>query len=325
MNWDFLKKRITLGHGSGVARFAMPTLVIETEPGFVLGARLEGKSRQARRVGRIGVRRLEPGALEPHAGKANIANAEELRRAINEVAEIIGNGSGRYGLVVPDGAVRVSILSFETLPDDAIEAETLVRWKMKDKLPFSPEEARISIQVLSRQAGHVEVLAVAARGSVLSEYESALAPANGGVALLLPATATLLPLLPESDAGGQLLLHVCSRWMTSVVVVGSRPCYWRTRELNATTAEDAGREVAAEAARILASTRDRLQADLGRAWLCARPTAGAEMLSTVAAAVAHDVEVLAPRPELGASLSPDERSVLGQFGATVAGIVSNSG
>jgi hypothetical protein len=49
------------------------------------------------------------------------------------------------------------------------------------------------------------------------------------------------------------------------------------------------------------------------------------MLSTVAAAVAHDVEVLAPRPELGASLSGDERSVLGQFGATVAGIVSNSG
>jgi hypothetical protein len=299
--------------------------VFEMQPEFVLGARLEGSARQARRVGRMGVRRLERGALAPHPGKANIENAEELRQALSEVTAIIGNGGGRYGLVVPDGAVRVSMMSFETLPDDAAETETLVRWKMRDKLPFSPEEARVSIQVLSREAGHVEVLAVAARGAVLAEYESALEPANGGPALLLPATVTLLPLLPESEARGQLLLHVCSRWMTSVVVVDSRPCYWRTRELDAATPQESARDVAAEAARILASTRDRLHAELGRVWLCARPSAGAEMTAAVAAAVSHAVEVLAPRTDLGASLTPDERSVFGQFGATVAGIVSNAG
>ena len=325
MNWDFLKKRIILGHGSSVARFTMPTVVFETQPGFVLGARLESPSRQTRRLGRVGVRRLEPGALEPHAGKPNIANSEELRRALNEVSETIGNGSGRFGLVVPDGAVRVSILSFETLPEDAAETETLVRWKMRDKLPFAPEEARISIQLLGREPGHVEVLAVAARGAVLSEYESAIEAANGGMALLLPATVTLLPLLPENEARGQILLHVCSRWMTSVVVVGSRPCYWRTRELDTTTPEETAHEVAGEAARILASTRDRLHADLGRAWLCARPAAGAEMAAAVAAAVSHEVEVLAPRTDLVAGLSPEERTLFGQFGATVAGIISNSG
>ncbi|MGH9649961.1 MAG: hypothetical protein ACRD3I_05765 [Terriglobales bacterium] len=325
MNWDFLKKRISVGHGSSLARFTMPTVVFETQPGFVLAARLESASRQARRVRRVGVRRLEPGALEPHAGKANIVKPDELRRAVKEVTELIGNGSGRYGLVVPDGAVRVSIESFETLPDDALEAEALVRWKMRDKLPFAPEEARISIQVLGREPGHVEILAVAARGAVLAEYESAIESANGNMALLLPATATLLPLLPESSRRGQLLLHVCSRWMTSVVVIGSRPCYWRTRELDAAAAEETAREVASEAARILASTRDRLHADLERAWLCARPAAGSEMVAAVAAAVSHEVEVLAPRVDLGADLSAEERTLFGQFGATVAGIISNSG
>ncbi|MFB3922712.1 MAG: hypothetical protein ACE145_13390 [Terriglobia bacterium] len=325
MDWSFLTKRIVLTHHSSVAQFAMPTVVFEAEPEFVLGARLLSPSRQTRRLGRVGVRRLDPGALNPHAGKANIANLEAFRRAINEVADIIGNGSGRFGLVLPDGAARVSILNFETLPDDPAETETLVRWKMREKLPFAPEEARISIQILAREPGHVEVLAVAARGAVLSEYESAIEAANGGMVLLLPATVTLLPLLPEKEPRGQLLLHVCSRWMTSVVVVGSRPCYWRTRDLDSDTPEEVAREVAGEAARILASTRDRLHADLGRAWLCARPAASTEMAAAIAAAVSHEVEILTPRPELGGDLSAEERTLFAQFGATVAGIISNSG
>jgi hypothetical protein len=323
--WDVIKKRILGARGHGMARFTLPAVVFEIEPGFVSGARLEGSARQGRRVGCMGVQELAPHSLVPHPSRPNVANQEEIRRAIQEVAGAVGNGTSRVGLVVPDGAVRVAVLSFETLPDDPKDAEALVRWRMKERLPYAPEEARVSFQVLSREPGQVEVLAVAARNSVLFEYEAALEPIDGGPVLTLPATLALLPLLPEGETGGQLLLHVHSHYVTAVVVAGSRPRLWRTRELDLATGEDPAKAVACEAARILASARDHLKTDLERAWLCARPALSPETVSAVAGAISRDVEVLTPRPDLGAALPSEERTLFEQFGATVAGLLANAG
>ena len=325
MNWDFIQKRILAARGQGLARFTLPAVVFEIEPGFVSGARVEGSARQGRRVGRMGLQPLDPQALVPHPSRPNVANPEELRQAIREVADVVGNGTGRVGLVVPDGAVRVAVFSFETLPDDPKDAEALVRWRMRERLPYAPEEARVSFQVVSRQAGQVEVLAVAARNTVLFEYEAALEPINGGPVLILPATLTLLPLLPEGETEGHLLLHVYSNCVTTVVVAGSRPCLWRTRELELATGEDPAKAVAAEAARILASARDHMKTELEQAWLCARPPASPEMVSAVAGAIAHEVGVLRPRADLGTELPSEERTLFEQFGATVAGLLSNAG
>lgn len=305
-----------------MSRFALPAVLFEIEPEFVIGARLDGSGRQAHRVRHVGIARLAPDALEPHLARANVAKGDELRRALESVTAVIGNG-GAYGLVVPDGAVRVGILTFETLPDAAGEAEALVRWRMRDKLPYPPDDARVSFQLLVREPGHIEVLAVAARTSVLGEYQAAVNSGNGDAALILPATLTLLPLLPASDNRGHLLVHVCARWVTAVVVSGARPCIWRTRELNGDTETEMAHEVAAEAVRILASARDRLGSELGKTWLCARPPGGQEIVKALAAATSQDVEVLKPRPELAATLTGDERILYEQFGAPLAGLVSN--
>jgi len=322
MDWQGLSKRLLPASG-GVARFTLPAVLYEIEPEFVLAARLEGSGRQARRLRHVGIAPLAPHVLEPHLARANVANGDELRRALESVTAVVGNGGG-YGLVVPDGAARVGILTFETLPDDGREAEALVRWRMREKLPYPPEEARVSFQVLMREAGHVEVLAVAARTAVLGEYEAVIESGNGDSGLILPATLTLLPLLPASDNRGHLLLHVCSRWITAVVVSGGRPCIWRTRELSGGTETDLVREVAGEAVRVLASARDRLQTDLGRTWLCVRPPAGQEMANALGGATSQDVEVFKPRAELAATLAGEERIVFEQFGAPVAGLVSNA-
>jgi hypothetical protein len=325
LDWDFIKKRIQGARGRGVARFTLPAVVFEIEPGFVGGAHLEGSARQGRRVGRVGFREFDPQGLIPHPSRPNVTKPEDLRQAVQEVAGVVGNGTGRVGLVVPDGAVRVALFSFETLPEDARDAEALVRWRMRERLPFAPEEARVSFQVVSREPGQVEVLAVAARNSVLHEYEAALEPVNGGPELILPATLTLLPLLPDGETGGQLLSHVCAKWVTSVVVAGGQPCLWRTRELELGSGEEPAKAVAAEAARILASARDHLKTELERVWLCARPPAGSEMVSTVASAIAHDVEVLTPRASFGAGLPSEQQTLFEEYGATVAGLLSNVG
>lgn len=324
INWGMLKERLGHGPHTGTARFTLPSLVLEIEPEFVVGARLESARRGLRRVSRVGVRHLEGSAVTPHPNRPNLVSPQDLRRVVRELVEAVGNGAGGFGLLVPDRAARVALIAIETLPDDSREADALIRWRMKASLPFSAEEARLSYQVLAREPNQAQVLAVAASHAVLADYESALEPVNGGATLILPATVALLPLLPEGD-GAQLLVHVCSGGMTSVVVADHRICSWRTRELAGAVPEEWHAEVAAEAARILASARDHLKVEVEGAWLCARPPAAAELLAALARVTACEVEVLTPASELTGALSPEERSLFEHFGAPVAGLVANAG
>ncbi len=322
MNVKPVKERTKLtGRGRGASSI-LPSLILEIEPGFVLAARID---RSARRVLRMGAHGLEVNSPERLLTRPNIANEEELRRAIQEIVQAIGNGGGRLALLVPDPVVRVAILSFETLPDGPQEVEALVRWRMKDLLPFAPEEARLAYQILSREPEKIELLVMAAKNSVLSGYEAAVEHINGGPALTLPATAALLPLLSEANEAGQLLVHVCSEWVTTVVVVGNHLRAWRNREMSQLAPQDLLRDVASEAARVVASSRDHLKVDIGRVWLCARPPASPELISELARALSRQVESFAPGAELAAILPAEERMFFERFGATIAGLVLNSG
>ena len=325
-------------HSSRTIPFTLPAGIVEIQPGFVVGVRLAGKTagkangsaRPTGRVRSIGVAGFDAETLTPLPNRPNIANEADLSRALQAVAEVIGNGTGRFGLVVPDGMVRVGILSFETLPASPKEADALVRWRMKDNLPFPPEEARLSYQVTWRGPERVEVLALAAQSDVLAEYETALEQINGGTVLILPATLTLLPLLPEADRVGQLLIHVCSGWITNAVVTGSRLRLWRTRQLGPASelTPDQISEAVSEVARVVASSRDRLQVDIGRIWLCARPPAvseaGAELGSELARALSREVDPLMPNSDFAAALPNDDRVLFERYGATIAGLVENT-
>ena len=201
MSWASWKKRLRLKRQTHTGHFVAPTFALDLEAGFVAAARLNPSKRQ---VQKVGVSEIPPGALVPSAHKPNVTDVAAVRRAIKEVSAKVGNGGGRAGLLIPDVAARVALLPFESLPDNHREVETLVLWRMREFLPYAPEEARLTFQVVGRKPGAVEVLAVAVRGSVLAEYETGLEGINGGPALVLPASVALLPLLPEG-AGGQLL------------------------------------------------------------------------------------------------------------------------
>lgn len=303
--------------GLATAAFELPSTVIEVQPDFVVAARLDVAHRQVRRME---IAELAPGALNPRPGRANVANEPALRRALGNVTRAIGDGSGRSGLLVSDGTVRAAVLSFETVPDDASEFASLVRWRMKEHLPFAPEEARLSYQV-SRQAGPgCEVLAIAAANSVLGEYEAAHKGVTGG--LILPSTAALLPLLP-ADGAGQLLVNVCCGWVTTVVVEQSRVCFWRTREIIETAPKELADAVATEAARTAASARDHLKVGVRQVWLCGRPTAGLELAAEVGRAMGGTPRLLKPPGEVAGLLPPAERAAFERFGAPLAGLLAN--
>ncbi len=322
MNWQALKARLQGGSPSSSVGFLLPEVALDIQPDFVAGARLEGSPRKVRR---LEVRQVEGGALEPGVNRANVSNEAALRQAVSEIAEVVGNGGGRLGLLLPDAAVRVGLLSFETLPENRAEADALVRWKMRDMLPFNPDEARVSFQILGRQANSVDLLAVAARNTVLAEYEGILEAVNGGPALILPATLALLPLLSEDASRGQLLVHVCSGSITCVVVLGSRVVFWRNRPGTRPLPEALGAEVCREAARVQAAARDHMGMELSEAWLCARPSAPEGLREELAQALSLEIRPLGVEPQCAPDLPPSGHEWFERLGAPFAGLVANVG
>ena len=322
MGWEALKKRLSSGRHGSLAAFMLPSVVLELEPGFVAGARLDRSSHQVRSME---VREVEAGALVPLPNRPNVTNEAAVRSAVNQVVEKVGNGSGRLGLLLPDPSVRVATLVFETLPGGRHEAEALVRWKMRTVLPYPPEEARISFQVLGREANSVEVLALAVRQSVLAEYEAALAGVNGGASLVLPATMALLPLLPDPAEGGQLLVHVCAGSTTTVVVVGGRVRFWRNRWMGQMPPEETWKEVNEEVARVLANCSDHLQLEIRQIFVCVRPPVAEEQLAKLGRVLGREVLPLEGSPAPAAHLPDPERELFKCYGMTAAGLVANAG
>jgi hypothetical protein len=320
MNWEALSKRFrSLGQGS-TALFALPNVVMEVQPGFVAGAKLDTSLRQ---VQRLGVRELEDGSLQPLPNRTNVTNEAAIRRAIAEVAEIVGHGGGRLGLILPDATVRVGIFDFETLPDNRKEAEELVRWRMRDHLPFPTEEARVSYQVFGRATNSVELLAVAVRASVLAEYENALEGVNGGPILTLPASIAMLPLLAADATVGQLLVHVCCGSVTTVVVAGGRVRLWRNRSASGQAEEELRAEIHREVSRALAASRDHLKVDIGPVWLCARPLATQELANDLTQTIGQKVDPLPGAAGRIVTLPASDQELFERYGTPVAGLLAN--
>ncbi len=327
---DFRQKFLRRDRAAGKARplkvrkrrFALPLGLFEFQPEYILGVRI---SRTFRKVARVAVGDLESGIISPVPGRPNILKPEQVSRTIAAMSKVLGNNRGPFGLLLPDGAVRASILEFETLPADRKERESLVRWKMKSLLPFPIEEARVTLEASAKESGGVEVFAVAARKSVVAEYESLLDILNGDVRLVLPSSAALLPLLSEDRLGGELLLHVSSCTLTAIVVSGRQIRMWRNQPMNGKSMEERLALVTEEAARALAASHDNLGLEISDVRLCARPALPESWVAELARILSREVSSLVPDPQaVGIRLSAEEKELLHEYGATVSGIVANA-
>lgn len=303
-------------------RFSLPSILFEVQPEYVLGARI---ARASRKAVRVALGELDADAISPLLGRPNILKSEEVTKTLTAVTKALGSDKGPFGVLLPDGSVRVSILTFETLPGSRKEQESLIRWKMKPLLPFPVEDARLTFEVAAKGSEGVEAVVLAVRKSVVAEYESLLEGLNGDLQLVLPTSAALLPLLSDNNEEGNLLLHLSQAQLT-VAAVGDRQIkLWRNRTVNGDTFAEQLTTVSEEAARTIAASHDHLGLEISRVSLCARPPVPEGWVEELARTISHQVELLAPDPSaVGAKLSDEEEKLLSEFGATIAGVVANA-
>lgn len=194
-----------------------PRIACEIMPQGVVAARSADEASPLNAVARI---HLAEGAVAPSLKPGNVVDRASVVAAIREALEQIGErGNTRDAsltVVIPDSAVRVLLLDFESLPSRAAEALPLVRFRLKKLLPFDADDAMVTYQVMSSSKSVVRVLAVATPRDVLSEYESAVREAGFEPGSVLPST---LACLAAADATEPILLVNANQIGVTVAIV----------------------------------------------------------------------------------------------------------
>lgn len=197
-----------------------PRLAVELRAEGVVAACAEDAAAPLAAIARA---LLPEGAIVTGLKAKNVADRATVVMALRKTLEAVAeqaSGRGRVvTLVVPDAAVRVLLLDFDSLPGKLAEALPVVRFRLKKMLPFEAEDAAVSYQVMSSGKSGVRVVAVAMPREVLGEYESVVREAGFEPGAVLPSTLAALAGLDATDAP-TLVVNAGPKGVTTAIVRG---------------------------------------------------------------------------------------------------------
>jgi type IV pilus assembly protein PilM len=194
-----------------------PRVACEIAPQGVVAARSELATAPLAAVAKVS---LAEGAVAPGLRPGNVVDRVAVIAAIRSVLEQIeakpNSREADLTLVIPDAAVRVLLLDFDSLPGRLAEALPIVKFRLKKLLPFDADDAMVSYQVMSSSKSVVRVLAVAIPQDVLAEYESVARQAGFEPGAVLPSTLASLAAVEGEDAA--LLVNANELGVTTAIV-----------------------------------------------------------------------------------------------------------
>ena len=171
-----------------------PSTACEITAGQVFAARVADRSSG---VEVLQTRTLTAGVV-PNLMNLNITDPSGVRTVLADALQASGARAKEVTLVVPDAAVRVVLLDFDTLPDRRAEADAVVRFRLKKALPFDVEKASLSYHV-QPNGTTLKVIVAVMMQSVLSEYEALVRDAGYLPGFVLPSTLAALGNVSGAD------------------------------------------------------------------------------------------------------------------------------
>lgn len=189
-----------------------PKLACEIAADRVLVGRL-GEDRRS--LESCAARELAPGSVIPDLVENNLRQREAVTAALQSALSSVAGRSHDVIAVVPDAAVRVVLLEFDTLPADDEEAAGVVRFRMKKSLPFDVDKARVSYHSQKTAAG-IRVVAAVALATVVEDYEAAIRDAGFSPGVVVPS---MLAALGAAEAQKPTLVVKVDARTTSIAIL----------------------------------------------------------------------------------------------------------
>jgi type IV pilus assembly protein PilM len=208
-----------------------PSLVVEIADQHVAAARwgkvrghLEGLAEES----------LPAGAIMPSPVETNVTQPDAVRAALRRVLGRVPANGAPVAVLIPDPVVRVFILPFDNLPRGSKDAMPLLRWRLKKSVPFDVDETVVSWMRQAGRDGSLEVVTAVARQRIVREYEEIVQSVDAFPGVVLSSTLATLPLLEER--GATLLVRLCGKMLTTVIVNGANLCVYRSTEMRSEAA-----------------------------------------------------------------------------------------
>lgn len=187
--------------------------------------------RQGQGFEAFAARELPGTALRPSPLVENVLDATAFEQVLSDVLQATCGGQRSLALAVPDLAVRVFVLHFDSLPEKVEDALALLRWRLKKSLPFDVEEALLSYQPQRNPSGGLEVILAVAQRRILRRYEELVGALGFQPGVVLPGTVALLPLVADAqNDGGTLVAHLSGGALTTAIVKNGVLYFYRSVE-----------------------------------------------------------------------------------------------
>ena len=139
-------------------------------------------------------RKLHAGAITPSLNGTNIHDRQALRGAISGALGAVAGKSRDVIAIVPDAAIRVLLLDFDSLPAKSQEIDGVIRFRLKKSLPFDVEQAAVSYDI-KHDNGTVRAVTAVSPRAVIEEYESAFRDVGYLPGVVLPSSLAVLGLV----------------------------------------------------------------------------------------------------------------------------------
>ena len=170
------------------SRQAKPRLACEVTTNNLIAARAKSDGSA---IDVHTVRHLGNNVVRPSLSAGNVTNGSALAETIAGALSTVAGRKRDVVAVIPDAAVRVLLLDFDTLPEKAAEAKPIIRFRLRKSVPFDADLAALSFQIY-RKANGIKVLAALTPREVLQEYETAFQSAGYEPGYVLPSTLAAL-------------------------------------------------------------------------------------------------------------------------------------
>lgn len=283
-----------------------PAAAVELLPEGVLAAALPGRG-----VAPVyAFAPLAAGALTPSLSETNLHDPHAVAAAMRAALEDAAAKGHIVTLVVPDSAVRVFVLDFDSLPQKPAEAIEVLRFRLRRMVPFDAESAGVSYQVLTETSSECRALVAVIPGPVLAEYELAVRSAGYEPGAVLPSGLAAL----AAVTGDEPVLAAClgAHSLTTSITRGQDLLLYRTVELPEDSAARLA-EVQKDLAVAAAYFEDKL-GEKPRQLAYAGPRSAEEFARWISDPSLRVVE-LTPRPTTGAATTLARLSFAGITGA----------
>jgi len=213
---------------------------------------------------------LAPGSVVPDLIETNLRQPDAVYETVRDTLGSVGARSRDVIAVLPDAAIRVVLLDFETLPSKRDEAESVVRFRLKKSLPFDVEKAKVSYHVQPSNGG-VQVIAAVALANVIEDYEAAFRQAGYEPGVVMPS---MLAALGAAHAPKpSLVIKVDARTTSVAILDGQKLLLVRTLE-NTRGVTITGEQLAEEVYPSVVFFQDTYHLNIGQIFVAGLPESG---------------------------------------------------